>query len=121
VSRILIHEPRQDHEEWTTQLAGKGRDVVVCADRESLVRALADRRPDVLVYVLGDRDEDLSLLASLRQVAPMLPIIVLDGPADLTARRSIQELKPTYYGVFPLEASELNDAIRGALHRTATH
>lgn len=98
-------------------LSAPRHEVVVRTDRESLVAALAQRRPDVLVYVLGELEKDLGLLRTLRGMAPTLPIIVLDGDSDLAARRSIQELKPTYYGVFPLEASELNDAVEGALHR----
>ena len=117
MSRILIHEPNPDRDERLCLLAGKGQDIVVCRDRESLVGAMAERRPDVLVYVLKDLADDLGLLALLRRVAPMLPIILLGGPTDLASRRSIQELKPTYYGVFPLETSELTDAVRGALHR----
>jgi DNA-binding response OmpR family regulator len=117
VSRILIHEPHESHDECLTLLAGKGDQVIVCQDRESLVGALADKRPDILVYVIRDLPEDYPLLRELRRVAPMLPIILLGGPDDLASRRSIQELKPTYYGVFPLEASELSDAVRGALHR----
>lgn len=119
MSRILVHEPREIHDEWPTLLAGKGREIVVSTNHESLVAALTERRPDVLVYVLVDLVNDLSLLSMLRRVAPMLPMILLDGPTDLAARRCIQELKPTYYGVFPLETSELNDAVRGALNRGA--
>jgi hypothetical protein len=65
--------------------------------------------------VLGELDVDLGTLWALRRVAPTLPIILLGGPAGLEARRSVQELKPTYYGVFPLEPSELADAVRGVL------
>lgn len=117
MSRILIHEPPECHDDCLTLLAGKGDEVIVCQDRESLVGALADRRPDILVYVIRDLTDDYGLLRDLRRVAPMLPIILLGGPNDLASRRNIQELKPTYYGVFPLEASELSDAVRGALHR----
>lgn len=117
--RILIHEPRPIQEDWQTVLAGNGREIVVRKDRESLVAALAERRPDVLVYVVTDRARDLSFLFALRSVAPALPIILLDGPMDLSARRSIQELKPTYYGVLPLENSELREVVRGTLTRSA--
>lgn len=117
MSRILIHEPDPGHDEFFALLAGKREDVVVCRTREALVAALSGARPDVLVYVLGDLPADLGLLTQLRRVAPLLPIILLGTPTDLASRRAIQELKPTYYGVFPLEGSELGDAVRGALHR----
>ena len=118
MSRILIHEPREHHEDWSGLLAGPGRDVVVCPGRESLLAALGERRPDVLVYVLDDLGNDLELLFALRRVASTLPIILLEGPTELAARRSIQELKPTYYGIEPLESTELSDVVRGALGRT---
>jgi DNA-binding response OmpR family regulator len=117
VSRIVIHEPDPQHDESFALLASKSADVVVCRNREALVDALGTGRPDVLVYVLSDPTEDLGLLAQLRRVAPTLPIILLGGPTDLSSRRVFQELKPTYYGVFPLEDSELKDAVQGALHR----
>ena len=117
MARILIHEPYESHGGCLPLLTGKGREVIACKDRESLVEAMADRRPDVLVYVIQELAADLDLLTDLRRVAPTLPIIVLGGPTDLACRRSIQELKPTYYGVLPLEGSELSDAVRGALHR----
>jgi DNA-binding response OmpR family regulator len=115
VSRILIHEPQATCDECKTVLAGQGHDVVVCRDREALIGALGERRPDVLVYVLGDLGIDLGVLGVVRRAAPQLPLILLGGPADLAARRSVQDLKPTYYGVFPLDPSELGDAVRGAL------
>jgi DNA-binding response OmpR family regulator len=115
--RILIHEPDPDHDESFALLAGSREEVVVCRSRESLVASLTRGRPDVLVYVLEDLPADLGLLTQLRRVAPTLPIILLGGPTDLASRRAIQELKPTYYGVFPLEGAELGDAVRGVLHR----
>lgn len=116
MSRILIHEPRHATDECQVLLLGQGHDVVVCPDREALFAAITERRPDLLVYVLNELGTDLGVLTLLRRVSPTLPIILLGGPAGLEARRSVQELKPTYYGVFPLEPSELSDAVHGALH-----
>jgi hypothetical protein len=96
VSRVLIHEPRHSGDECSKLLAGEGHEIVVCQDRASLFEALAAHRPDVVVYVLGDLALDLSVLSFLR--------------------RSVQELKPTYYGVFPLEPAELSDAVNGAIN-----
>jgi DNA-binding response OmpR family regulator len=114
VSRILIYEPRPDAEDPILQ-AGAGHDVVVCHTREALLDALAVRRPDLLVYVLEDQIADIAVLSLVRRMSADLPIILLSAPAGLEARRSVQELKPTYYGVFPLEPTELRDAVRGAL------
>lgn len=112
---ILIHGPHRRCRECTELLAGEGHDVVVCSDRETLLDAVAMRRLDVLVYVLSHLASDVGLLSMLRRVGPRLPIILLGVPAGLTARRRFQEMRPTYYGVFPLEPSELRDAVRGAL------
>lgn len=118
MSRILIYEPPHGGHDWSGLLATDGHDVVVCAGREALFDALALRRPDLVIYVLGDLVLDLGVLWLVRRMAATLPIILLGEAADLEARRSVQELKPTYFGVFPLEPGELNDAVRGALsHR----
>ena len=121
MSRILIYEPRHGPHDWPRLLAPEGHDVVVCTGREALFDALALRRPDLIIYVLGDLSLDLGVLWVVRRVAAALPIILLGGPSGLEARRSVQELKPTYYGVFPLEPAELSDAVRGALGHRHPH
>lgn len=120
MSRILVLEPRQRSAEWWNELAGEGHDIVVHHDPWALLDVLVVDRPELLVYVLGQLTIDHAVLSVLRRADASLPIILLGGPADLEARRSIQDLKPTYYGVLPLDPSELMDAVRGALdHRRA--
>ena len=113
--RILVHAPSRDNPDCRSLLEGQGHDVVVCRDRESLFASVAERRPDVLIYVLEDLVIDLGVLAYLRRAAPKLPLILLGAPTELEARRNVQQLRPTYYGVLPLDPSELSDAVRGAL------
>lgn len=115
VSRILIQEPRRDRHDWQQLLAASGHDVVVCTGREALFDAMALRRPDLIIYVLGDLALDLGVLWVVRHMAGALPIILLGGATGLEARRSVQELKPVYFGVFPLDPAELTEAVRGAL------
>jgi len=115
VSRVLVHEARHTHDDFYRQLQSDGHDVVVCTGREALFDQLTERRPDALVYVLGDLVVDLAVLSLLRRMAGKLPIILLGGPAGIEARRSVQELKPVYYGVFPLDPAELSEAVSGAL------
>lgn len=117
MSRIVVYQPRRDIVDTRTLLSGQGHEVVLCPDREVLFDAIAERRPDLLVYVLDELGTDLGLLTVLRRVSPTLPLILLGGPSGLEARRSVQELKPTYYGVLPLDPTELSDAVRGVLHR----
>ena len=40
---------------------------------------------------------------------------MLGGPSGLEARRAVQDLKPVYYGVFPLEPAELSEAVSAAV------
>jgi DNA-binding NarL/FixJ family response regulator len=115
VSRILIYQSHPSEDEGLTFLGEQGYEVVSCHDREALFGAMAERRPNVLIYVLDELSLDLVVLSMLRRRAPRLPIILLGRPAGIEARRSVQDLKPTYYGVFPLEPTELADAVRGAL------
>lgn len=115
MSRILIHEPRRNRQDWCRCLAEEGHDVAVCTGREALFDALVARRPDLMIYVLADLPLDLGVLSVVRRIAATLPIILLGGPTGLEARRSVQELKPTYYGMFPLEPAELSEAVRGVL------
>jgi len=115
MSRILIYEARSACDDLSLLLAGRGHEVVVCVTTEELFDHLAERRPDALVFVLSGLAFDIDLLSVLRRVAPNLPIILLGGPTGLEARRRVQDLKPTYYGVFPLDPAELSDAVNGAL------
>jgi len=80
-----------------------------------LFDALTLHRPDLIIYVLGDLSLDLGVLWVVRHMSATLPIILLGGPTGIEARRSVQELRPVYFGVFPLEPAELSEAVRGAL------
>lgn len=115
MSRILIHEPRRKRHEWCRALYDEGHEIVMCTGREALFEALADRRPDVMVYVLGDLALDLGVLWVVRRLAARLPIILLSRAGGLETRRMVQDLRPTYYGVFPLDPTELTQAVHGAL------
>lgn len=115
MSRILIHETHHGSEDWEGLLAAGGHEIVTCAGRAALFDALSLRRPDLIIYVLGDLALDLGVLWVVRRMAPTLPIILLGGPTGLEARRSVQELRPVYFGVFPLDPAELSQAVLGAL------
>jgi DNA-binding response OmpR family regulator len=119
VSRIVIFEPRPGCDDCRAMLEDSGNEVVVCDGAESLFASLLMHRPDVLVYVLGDLQRDLSVLGLVRRAVAGLPLILLGGPSELAARRSVQELMPVYYGVFPLDPAELSEAVRGALREQA--
>jgi DNA-binding NarL/FixJ family response regulator len=69
-------------------LAGaEGVDVVAsCGDRDSLLRAVEDERPDVVVTDIRmpptDTDEGLQIAASLRRTHPEVGVVVLSQYAD---------------------------------------
>ena len=69
MSRILIYQPRPTGDECQSLLGEQGHEVVACEDREALFDAMAVRRPDVLVYVLGEPALDLGVLSMLRRLA----------------------------------------------------
>ena len=118
MSRVLIFDPRHECEECPLGLSSEVFDLVRCRERREVLESLSEHRPDAIVYVLVDLDADRCVLSMVRRLAPTLPMILLGGPAGLEARRTVQDLRPTYYGVFPLEPSELRDAVRGAMrHR----
>ncbi len=96
-------------------VSNEGYEVSVCSGPLQLLEAFATTRPDVVIYVLGDLDSDLSILSVIREASPRTPLIVLSGPFELSVRRSVQNLKPTYYGVLPLEPGELRDVVRSVL------
>jgi DNA-binding NtrC family response regulator len=118
MSQVLILEPRETPIGCRALLAGLKHHVDICGDRTALLEALSIRRPDLVIYVLNDLPSDLAFLSLLRRISSSLPIIVLGADSSLEARRSVQDMRPTYFGVFPLEPCELANAVRSALsHR----
>jgi DNA-binding response OmpR family regulator len=118
MSQVLILEPRETPVGCQKLLTGLNHDIDVCQDRACLLETLSVRRPNLVIYVLRDLPSDLAFLSLLRRISSSLPIIVLGDDSSLEARRSVQEIRPTYFGVFPLEPSELANAVRSALsHR----
>lgn len=115
VPRVLIFESRRDCNECESMLADEGYEISVCSGPLHLLETFAGKRPDVVIYVLGDLDSDLSILSVLREASPRTPLVVLSGPFELPIRRSVQNLRPTYYGVLPLEPGELRDVVRSVL------
>ena len=99
-------------------LAGDGYDLTTCADGACLIESLMEHRPDAVVHVLRpDCPQDLAVLQLLRRAAPMLPIVVLAQQTSLDLRRIVQDLRPTYYAVAPVDVVEMRAAMGAALGR----
>ncbi len=115
MSRVVVHDPRHACDGRAALRSTAAHEWIVCRDRESLLSALSERRPDLLIHVLDDVGRDLEILSTLRRVAPRLPFVLLGEPASLETRRIMQDLRPTYFGVLPLDDHELSEAVEGVL------
>jgi hypothetical protein len=68
------------------------------------------------VFALGAQcQHDLALLFLLRRVAPAVPLILVATTASLETQKMIQDLRPTYYAVRPVDRAELLEAIAAAI------
>ncbi len=122
LSRVLVYEccPARDVS-IQALLRQEGYDLVACEDGEQLLEAVMARRPETVVYVFKqDCDEDLGVLHLLRRLAPTVPLIVLANEGSLRLQRLVQELRPIYYAVAPIEPSEIRSAVHSALNRRSS-
>ena len=119
MSRIVVYEccpGETDH--VPAMLEGEAYEVVACADGERLLEAVVERPAQVVVFELrGESHADLRLLQLFRRVAPGVPLILVANNASLEIHRLVQELRPIYYAVWPVEPAELRDAVHAALER----
>lgn len=119
MSRIVVYETRLgDEHPALSLLKDEGFELVACTDGETLLEEVVQRRPDVLIYGLKpDSPADLAVLQLLRRAAPELPFVLLASESSLATQRLVQNLRPIYYAVCPVEGTELRDAVRAALAR----
>jgi DNA-binding NtrC family response regulator len=87
-------------------------------DPRALVEDAARKPPDVVIcdLAVGCR-EDLFMLELLRRVAPDVPLILVASEESLVTQRLVQKLRPIYYMVEPVEATELGEAVAAAVAR----
>ncbi|HEY6866233.1 MAG TPA: hypothetical protein VI792_03185 [Candidatus Eisenbacteria bacterium] len=119
--RIVISEPRgADELPIASLLDPEVYDVVWCNEDEDVLEQVIQQRPHALVFALGHEfHKDLALLFLLRRVAPAVPLILVAATASLETQKTIQELRPTYYVVRPVDGGELLQAITDAIARQA--
>jgi DNA-binding NtrC family response regulator len=117
--RILVCEDCLDRSDPAlTRLASDGFEVHHCADSEEMLEEVVARRPVAVIYqVHPESHQDLGVLKLLRRVAPDLPLVLLATEGSLTTQRLFLGLRPTYYAVLPVEATELSEAVRSATLR----
>jgi DNA-binding response OmpR family regulator len=115
---VIVSEPRAPGEEspLASQLDPGLYDVVWCNEDEDVLDKVILRHPRALVFALGPRfQSDLALLYLLRRVAPSVPLILVAATASLETQKMIQDLRPTYYMVRPVDRIELDEAVAGAV------
>ena len=118
-ARVLVagRSAAVDRDAWT-QFEARGIDVVTCATSHALLEEVLQHAPAVLVFALrADPGEDLGVMHLVRRVVADLPIVLLAAEESLDTRKVVQQLRPVYYGVCPIETAELRDAVSAALQR----
>jgi len=118
---VIVSEPRGlDEPPLASQLNPEAYDVVWCNEEADVLDQLIQRRPHVLVFALAAQcQRDLALLFLLRRVAPAVPLILVAATASLETQKMIQDLRPTYYVVRPVDRTELHEAIAAAIAQHA--
>jgi DNA-binding response OmpR family regulator len=97
-------------------LRGEGYEVVACPDRETVLTHAFDDPPDVILYALTPRcPVDREVLQLLRRALPRTPLVILASEGSLETQRIMQEFRPVYYALAPLERAELVDAVTAAI------
>ena len=115
--RVLISEPRGLGSPPLAELLDPGvYEVVWCNEEEDVLEQLVQRRPSALVFALdASHPSEIALLHLLRRIAPALPMILVAATPSLETQKMIQELRPTYYVVRPVDRAEIHEAIAAAI------
>jgi DNA-binding response OmpR family regulator len=119
LSRVLVYECCPEREVSIQALLQQADyDLVPCESGEQLLEAVMAHKPDAVVYVFKPEcQEDLGVLHLLRRLAPTVPLIVLANEGSLRLQRLVQEWRPIYYSVAPVEPAEIRLAVQAALTR----
>lgn len=97
-------------------LREEGYEVVACPNRETVLTLAFDDPPDVILYTLAPRSPvDRGVLQLLRRALPRTPLILIAAEGSLEVQRVVQEFRPVYYAVAPLERAELVEAVTAAI------
>ena len=117
--RVVLYAGRLAEGERVDRLLdGAGYDVVLCSDGEALLEAVVERRTDVVVFEIMEQSvADLGLLQLLRRAVPAVPLILVAQSGSLEIQRVVQQVRPSYYTVVPVDAAELCEAVRSVLER----
>jgi DNA-binding response OmpR family regulator len=97
-------------------LREEGYEVVACPNREATLSHAINDPPDVILYSITPHCPiDRGVLQILRRSLPRTPLVILATEGSLETQRLIQEFRPVYYAVAPVERTELTEAVRAAM------
>ncbi|HVP39123.1 MAG TPA: hypothetical protein VMS93_08075 [Candidatus Saccharimonadales bacterium] len=119
MARVIVCEtPELGEAPVLSALKAEGFEPLACADGKALLEEVVQRRPDVVVYGLrAECEQDLGVLHLFRRIAPDVPLVLVASDESLSTQKLVQELRPIYYAVRPVEAAELREAVDSALER----
>ena len=99
-------------------LAEEGFDVAWCAGAEALFQEAMRRAPDLVVYeVSADRTADHEVLEFLRCVCPTAPLVIAGEGGSLESRRRLQDFRPLYFALHPMDRNEWRHIVQAIAHR----
>jgi len=117
--RVVVcenHRPGVDP--ITDALRCEGVEASSCADGATLLEEVMRTPPDVVIFLLRPGNaSDIGVLELLRRAAPVLPLVIVASSGSLDTQKLVQDLRPIYYAVWPVEGQELCAAIQAALAR----
>ncbi len=117
--RVLIYEPPSlGCENMVEVLTDQGCEVLRCSAGRALLEEVVKHPPAAVVYgIPPDGARELSVLRLIRQAAPGVPLVLVSARESLVTQKLVQELRPIYYAICPVEAAELREAVQAALAR----
>lgn len=114
---VLVCDPNEmlDRDSWQA-LEDLGCDLIACRDGGNLLEEVIHRRPAAIVYAIrADATGDLALLQLVRRAAPDVALLPIVAEDSFEIRIRMLALRPIFYAVAPIDASELFEAVRAAL------
>ena len=73
------------------------------------------RPPDILVYELGaECAMDGGVLRLLRRICPDVPLVIVGEGGSLEVQRRLQEFRPIFFAIHPMDQAEWRDVVRAA-------
>jgi hypothetical protein len=119
VPRVVVCENRRPGENpITAALRSQGVEAIACSDGATLLEQVMRAPADAVIFLLRPGNgSDLGVLELLRRTAPALPLVIIASSGSLDTQKLVQDLRPIYYAVWPVEGAELQGAVQAALAR----